>query len=365
MQSRIPLARRNLLADPRRLIAGAAAVGLAIMLIMLLDGLRNGINRSVTAYEDNVGADLYLAQPGTQNFFGAVSQIPRSSVDLVRAEPDVNWASPVRTFLAIISLHDRKVPTSIIGWVPGQQGGPWRIYDGRAPQADNEVAVGRVMANRHKLRIGDSLEIMGRNFWIVGTSTDTFMLSFIFMTHASTDLLLNSPDTTSFVLIGTDRPYDVKAELANTGLAVKSRDEFASKDLVVMTRAYAVPIDMMRVVAFAIGILVIALSIYTAIMDRRREYGIVKAMGAKRNDLITLALRQSLILATLGLVVGSLFFIASRAIITTLRPQFAVELSPAGVARAIIATVFMAILASILPALRLAQLEPAIAYRGG
>src|SRR3546814_16029133 len=65
----------------------------------LLDGLWAGIQANVTTDEDNVGADLYVAQPGTRNFFGAVSVIPEDTVDAVRADPDVEWAAAVRGFL--------------------------------------------------------------------------------------------------------------------------------------------------------------------------------------------------------------------------------------------------------------------------
>lgn len=365
MHGRVPLARRNTLAEPRRLIAGGATVGLAIMLILILDGLWTGITRSVTAYQDHVGADLYVAQPSTRNFLGAVSRIPRSTVDEIRSQPGVEWASPVRSFLAIVSLHDAKVPVSVIGWDAGEHGGPWEIAAGRAPETDNEVAIGRVMADRHGLDIGDSFELMGRDFRIVGTSSDTFMLSFVFMTHDATDSLLASPDTTSFVLVGTDRPTDVREALAGSGLAVLDRNELAANDLAIMTRAYEVPLAVMRAVAFGIGIVVIALSVYTAMMDRRREYGIVKAMGATRLHLVSLALRQTLIVATVGFVAGSLLFVAGRAIITSVRPQFAVVLTATVVLRAIGAVVLMALLASVLPARRLARLEPATAYRGG
>ena len=87
MHGTVPVARRNTLADPRRLAASAVAVGLAISLILLLDGLWTGITRGVTAYEDNVGADLYVAQPGTHNFFGAVSQIPIDTSTPSRRSP--------------------------------------------------------------------------------------------------------------------------------------------------------------------------------------------------------------------------------------------------------------------------------------
>ncbi|MFA5773968.1 MAG: ABC transporter permease [Ilumatobacteraceae bacterium] len=365
MHSHVPLARRNMLADPRRLIAGAVTVGLAIMLILLLDGLWTGIKRSVTAYEDHVGADLYVAQSGTRNFFGAVSQIPRSTVDVIRLESGVNWASPVRTFLAIISLHDQKVPASIIGWEPGEHGGPWEISQGRAPESDNEIAIGRVMADRHRLRIGDSLDVMGQTFQIVGTSSDTFMLSFVFMTHAATDSILDSKNTTSFVLVGTDRADQVRTQLESGGLTVRNRDELATQDLAVMTRAYKIPMGVMRGVAFAIGILVIALCVYTAIMDRSREYGIIKAMGATRRDLVSLALRQTFIVASAGFIAGSMLFTVGRAVISSIRPQFSVVLTTDTVTRAIIAAVLMALVAAALPANRLARIEPATAYRGG
>ncbi len=365
MHGHVPLARRNMLADPRRLTAGAVTVGLAIMLILLLDGLWTGITRSVTTYEDHIGADLYVAQPGTRNFFGAVSQIPRSTVDAVRKQPGVDWASPVRAFLAVISVHNQKVPTSIIGWEPGQRGGPWEIAQGRRPTTDREIAVGRVMAERHALRVGDSLEVMGRTFRIVGTTSDTFMLSFVFMTHAATDAILDSPATTSFVIVGTSNAPQVRAELAAGGLAVRDRSELAAQDLAVMTRAYQVPMGVMRGVAFAIGIAVIALSVYTSIMDRRREYGIIKAIGATRRHLIFVALRQTLIVAGAGLLAGSALFIAARALITSVRPQFSVVLTSGVAARAIGAAVLMALAASLLPAHHLARLEPAAAYRGG
>lgn len=131
------------------------------MLVVLLDGLWAGIKANVTTYEDNVGADLYVAQPGTRNFFGAISRIPSSSVETVAADPDVKWAVAVRGFFSIVELHNRKVPSFVIGFTPGQRGGPWELRQGRAPLRDNEVTIGRVMAKRHNLNVGDRIEIMG------------------------------------------------------------------------------------------------------------------------------------------------------------------------------------------------------------
>ena len=63
----VPLARRNLFADRRRLGASVIGVGLAVMLILLLDCLWAGIQQQTTLYTDNVGADLYVLQPGVRD----------------------------------------------------------------------------------------------------------------------------------------------------------------------------------------------------------------------------------------------------------------------------------------------------------
>ena len=365
MARTVPLARRNLLAEPRRLAAAAAGVGMALMLMLLLDGLWAGIKANVTTYEDNVGADLFIAQPGTRNFFGAVSAIPADTVDTVQADPDVDWAAAVRGFFSIVELHGRKVPTYVIGSTPGERGGPWDIRAGRAPVADDEVAIGSVIARRHGLDLGEDLEIMGRTFTIVGTSADAFMASFVFMTHAATDDLLRAPETTSFVLVGTDDPDAVRGRVSATGLAVLDRDELARNDLALIARAYEVPLGVMRGVAFVIGSLVIALTAYSAIVERRREYGIVKAIGAGSRRLVSLAVQQSLIVSALGLMAGALLFLGGRAFITSVRPQFIILATPGSIVRAVVTAVLMGLVASVLPARRLAKLEPATAYRGG
>jgi putative ABC transport system permease protein len=361
----VPLARRNLLAEPRRLAAAALGVGMAVMLILLTDGLWAGIEARITTYEDNVGADLYVAQPGTRNFLGALSSIPAGTVDTVRADPGVDWAQPVRGFYSVIELHGRKEATYIIGSVPGERGGPYGIDQGRGPQSDDEVTIGRVMAQRHGLDVGDRIEIMGSRFTVVGIGGDAFMFGFAFLTHAATDTLLSAPGTTSFVLVGTDDPSAVRDRLERRGLAVLDRDDLARNDLALMSRAFAVPLKVMRGVAFAVGSLVIALTAYTAIAERRREYGIVKAIGAHRRHLVDLALRQTMLIAAIGLASGGLLFLAGRAFIGWARPQFVIVTTSGTVARAVGTVVLMGLIAAIVPARRLARLEPATAYRGG
>lgn len=132
-----------------------------------------------------------------------------------------------------------------------------------------------------------------------------------------------------------------------------------------MARAYEVPLTVMRAVAFAIGGLVIARTTYSAIVDRRREYRTVKAIGARGRHVVGLAVRQTMLVSAIGLVFGGVLFVAGRAYINAVRPQFLILATPGNVGRAVAAAVLMGLVAAILPARRLAKLEPATAYRGG
>jgi putative ABC transport system permease protein len=365
MGTSVPLARRNVLAEPRRLVATAVGVGLALMLILLLDGLWEGIRQRITAYQDNVGAELFVGEAGSRNFLGGTSVVPIETVDQVRSLPGVSWAVPVRGFFTIVELHGEKVPAYVVGSNPGDAGGVWELSSGRSPIADDEVVIGDVIARRHGLALDGQIDIMGEPFRIVGTGPDAFMAPFAFMTHAATDGLLRAPGTTSFVLVGTENPAAVREQLDHDAYAVLDRDELAANDLAMTARAYEVPLRVMRAVALAIGTLIIALSVYTAVMERRREYGIVKALGARARDLLSLTVRQTTLLAFAGLVAGGALFTGSRLLIQWARPQFDVVVTSGSVGRVGVAALLMAAAASVVPARRLAKLEPAVAYRGG
>ena len=364
MSGRVPLARRNLFADRRRLAASVTGVGLAVMLILLLDGMWAGIQQQTTLYTDRVGADLYVLQPGVRDLTAGASTLPLATVDTVRADRDVAWVTPVRTTYSIFQLHGTKVAAYVVGAVPGAHGGPWSITHGRPAQADDEIVVGSLLADRHGIHVGDRLDVMGHRLRVVGLAeTNGFMMSYVFVTHAALDALAATPNTTSFLLVGTRQPAAVQARLHDAGLNVLTREQVAGHDLKFATGIFGSPVRLMVGIGLAAGTMIIALTAYTAIIERRREYGIVKAMGGTRRYLVALALGQTLALAALGLVAGWVFFVAGRLLIVSTRPQFTVLLTAGAVGRAAIAALAMALLAAIIPARRLAALEPTVAYR--
>lgn len=366
VRGQVPLARRNLAADRRRLAASVVGVGLAVMLILLLDGMWAGMQQQAILYSERSGADLFVLQPGVRDLTAGAGTLPRSTVDAALADPDVTWASPVRSAYVVLQLHSRKVAVYVVGSVPGQRGGPWSMASGRAPATDDEITVGAILARQHGIRAGDRIDMLGRSLRVVGLSNSNgFMLSYAFVTHAALDQLAASAGKTSFVLVGTARPDDAAARLRAQGLNVLRRDQVSANNLRVATGIFGSPMRLMVAVGLAAGTMTIALTAYTAVVERRREYGIVKAMGATRRRLVGLAVAQTLSIAALGLVASWMLFVAGRALIDATHPQFAIVLTAAGAGRAAAAALAMALVAAVIPARRLAALEPALAYRSG
>lgn len=365
MTRAVPLATRTLLAQRRRLVASVLGVGLSITLMLLLNGMWAGVLAQVTAYEDNAGASLAVVAPGTENLFADSSLLPISTLAKVAATPGVSWAAPIRTQYTILNLHSGRFPASLVGSVPGKQGGPWQVVQGRALRSDDETTVDGTLAKRHGLRIGQDLEVQGRQFRIVGLTASgaTFMTGMVFLTHAAVDQLLHADGTTGAILIGTDQPSAIAASLRAQGLVVRTRAELRQADVDLMTKVLGSPIKLMVGIALLAGTLVIALTAYGAVVEHRREFGVVKALGATTGRLSRLALAQSMSVAAAGVVVGLGLFAVGRELIGSWRPQFLILLNGQTLTRALVAALVMSVVAALVPARRLARLDPAAAFR--
>lgn len=339
-------------------------VGLAVMLILLLQGMWTGIRAQARVYEDQSTADLFVLQAGVRDLTPGVGAVPLSVLDRVRSDPAVAWAAPVRSAFVVVQLHDRKLPVDVIGSEPGKPGGPWSMTAGRPPVAEDEVVVADALARRHGISVGGRLTMMGQTFRVVGSSaTNGFMFSYVFVTHTAAQRLFGAAGLTSMVLIGTSDTPGVAARLRASGLNVVGRSAVAANDVQFAAGIFGSPIRLMVAVGFAGGSLIIALMAYTAILERRREYGILKAIGATSRRLVRLAVAQTLVFAVLGLFAGLGLFALGRRIITATNPQFTVAFDSRALTAAAVASVAMASVAAIMPARHLARLRPAVAFR--
>src|SRR3990172_9181435 len=328
----MPLARRNLFQDKTRLALSVGGVALAVMLILLLQGLLSGMYAQISAYLEHAPGTLVVAQDGVTNPLGATSLLPPGTLGDVKAK-GASRVVPLLSQFAILDLHGKKQPVYLVGYERARGGGPWQLAAGREPRRDTEVAFDRVLAERHGLTLGDKVEIMDRDFTIVGPSDR--------LTAAQLRERLS--------------------HLSNVEVLFKH--EMIANDLKLFARLLSAPLQLMVGIAFLVGTLIVGLVIYTATVERQREYGVLRAIGARNAMLYRVVATQAVIASGAGSALGVGLALGSAELIINLRPEFLMVTEPGMITRALIVGLAMALLAALFPARIIAGLAPAEVFR--
>jgi putative ABC transport system permease protein len=364
------LARRQLFHEPLKLVLALLAVTLAVALVGLLFGLREGIRRQVTTFVDNAGAEVYVAPRDSRSFVtGGPPALPASLTGELARQPGVEETGAVLSSEAILRLHDQRVATLLIGFEPGQIGQPWKVKQGRRPTGRGEIAVDGVMAGAHGLRPGDVLRLRGSDLRVVGLTdrTASWMTPLAFVTRAQAAAMQGVPSSASFVLVrGDGRPADRLAALLRKRfphLNVMTRGELAANDRALMSRAFNAPLLVMVLISLAIGALVIAITTYGFVAERLREFGSLKAIGARNGRLYRVVSAQAIAIAATALVAGLVLQRGAAAAIEALWPKFLFVSLPSHYVLVISAALAMGLVGALVPARVLARLDPAEVFR--
>ena len=243
------------------------------------------------------------------------------------------------------------------------------MVDGREPGADDELVIDEATARQHDIAIGDQVSLLDRNATVVGLSDETTFWagSIAFARITRLESLARAPGLRSFLIVtpeaGTS-PEALRDRLAIPGTEVLLKSDVIANDRKLMARVYDAPIGLMVAIAFVVGVLVVGLVIYTATIERRREYGALKAIGARNRTLYGVVATQAFIAVAAGAVSGIALGYGAGAALMAWRPQFPVDIEPAAVGVVLIASLVMAVLAALIPARAVARLEPAEVFRG-
>lgn len=367
----IRLAWKNLTAEPLRLAISAGGVALALVLILVMQGIFTGSEEHAVAYMKNQPAELWLMQDGVENLHMATSLIPPTA--LREAEETEGVAEAVGVLYANVGvdLGDSTVFSYVFGVEPGAPfGGPWSITEGQSPKAPGEIVLDRVLAARHGIGLGDKVSILDSEFEISGLAEGNFGIatSLVFVHKADLAQMLGVPkQVSSYMLIQPEAGTDLallKDDLARIdGVNLMDRQQFIESDQEMISAMGADVIKAMNSVAFVVGMLVIGLTLYSATLERKREYGILRAIGGTVRHLWTVILAQAFISALLGVMAGVGLAYASARLISSILPEMLVLLDSADVLQAVLVLLAVSLIASWLPALQIGRLNPMIVFR--
>jgi len=360
------VATRNLLRDKTRLGLSVTGVALAVMLILVLNGFIAGIYLQVSAYLDHAPGSVAVLQAGSG---GASSVIPAATADTVRRVDGVARVVPVTSQWAVLDLSGTKQFVYVLGYDPAIGGGPWRLRSGRGAAADNEMVFDGVLADRRRVRLDDRVALMGRTFTVVGLSegTTSWMTSYLFVRNTAAEKLFGAPGTVSYLLVTPKSGVSaeqLKSRLAGIpGTEVQLKSQMIDTSRRLNAGVFSVPLQLMAVIASVVGTLVVGLVVYSGTIERQREYGVLKAIGAGNRVLYGVVATQALVASVAGTALGVALAAVAARLIMALRPQFLIVIAPGSVLTAMAIGLGMAIVAALFPARLLAHLAPADVFR--
>lgn len=373
------LAFRNLFQSKMRLIISVGGVALALMLMLALGAVFTGAEKQLTAFIDRSGADVFVAQKGVRNLHMVSSWLPYSVVSEVASVQGVQSVTPIMYTTGMIETGKERNLAYIIG-LPRDpvMGKAWRVVEGAAVPAPGEIVLDLGVAAQSGLRLGDTVKVLGRQLKIAGLSEGTVSItnSVVFismedferMRGASGESGASAARAVSFVLVKAapgESPEALSAhiEAEVVGVTAQSSARFAEQERNLVKDMAADVLTIMNLVGFAIGLAVMSLTIYTATLARRAEYGTLKALGARNGDLYRAVLAQAVVSVALGLSLGLAFTLALSALLPALGSNVALQVSGGSLVQVSIASLIIAGLSALLPIRQIAGLDPATVFR--
>ncbi|MCL5262899.1 MAG: ABC transporter permease [Acidobacteria bacterium] len=359
----------NVLHRPLRTIITMMAVGIEVVMILSIVGVMIGMLNNARAEKTGIGADI-IVEPPNASFIAGIggAPAPMAVADVLAKLPHVAVASPVTTNL------------STIGAVENIWGIDFKSYNALRPfvflsggpfKGPNDVIIDDIFAKTgggHK--VGQTIPVEGHPFTICGI-VEHGKGGRKFIPIETLDKLLGTPGNASLFYIRSDHPKNedlIKQEIKNTPGLEQYKVQTIQQWLSLMTPenlpGFKPALNTVIGIALIVGFLVIFQSMYTAVLERTREIGILKSLGASKLYIVNVILREAAMIACAGIAVGMILTAIAGALLWHFNPTFSFKVPTQwwfiGAAIALVS----AILGALYPALKAAAKDPidALAY---
>ncbi len=359
----------NLVHRPIRSLISIVAIGLEVALILLIAGLCYGIMNDSKNRTAGIGADVIVQPPGG-SFISGISGAPVSIkiADVLRGMPHVKAVSPV--IQQISTAGSIEVIDGIDLRSFEALAGPFQYLEGGPFQGPNDILVDDYIARQKHIKVGDTVELLNNKFRVSGI-VENGRGARKFIPLATMQDLMGAKDKAQVFYLKLDDPAntdqvvnEVKNQPGMEKFLVRSTADYLSMMTPSNLPGFRPFIGVVIGVSLIIGFLVIFQSMYAAVMERTREIGILKAIGASKFYIVSAILRETGLLAVLGIAVGIGFSLAASWGIRHRFPLVQVVVSFDWILWAVLVAVLGALAGALYPAFKAAGKDPieALAY---
>lgn len=323
MDGLLQVALKLLVNDKGKFFTLILGITFAVFLIMQMTSVFSGVMLRTSATIINIGAKVWVMDPSI-NIQTDNVPLPDYVLDAVRSIKGVKYAVPLYTGTGLVKLKTGVYQAAtIIGLDDTTLLGRPKLINGNINNIYNDDGYIIIKdAEFYKLNsaeIGTTFEINDHRGVIVGIGkglvnglfgTPTLYTTY---TRAISDLP-TMRFTMSYVLVeprsANDIPY-IKSQVNQMSYVARTQEEFVklNKDYYLYQTGLGTNVLMMTLISFVVGLCIAGQTFYTFVLENLQQYAALKAIGAKKNELIRMILFQASIVGFLGYGFG--IFISS------------------------------------------------------
>lgn len=358
------LAAANVMHRKTRTAVSVLAVAVEVAMVMLLVGMANGTLGDIAERLQNVGADVLFQPPDASLILGATSAVmPMQYIPIIKQVDGVREVTPVLNWLvAKIKGESRAVNLWAIDYPTyARISGGFDLVEGRPLSQPYDLVMDTVLAEATKMRVGDVLPMLNHEFRLAGI-TRAGAGGRLYARLEDVQEAIGTPDKASFFLIKGRSATEADK------LARALQERFKGHKITPIAQVSKVMQDnavglqqfkqALTGMAVVISFLVVLLAMYTTIIERTREIGILRAIGASQGKVVQLVIGESFLICLAGVVVGIILAIVGRWGLPRAFPTLSIELSREWAMIASALGLAGGLLGSLYPALKAARMDP-------
>ena len=357
----------NLAHRPVRSVISIVAVALEVTLILLIVGFALGmLNDSKSRYA-GIGADVIVLPPGSSNvamFSGA--PMPVKIGEVIATLPHVSVVSPTLVQLVTSGALQQVYGIDFNSY---QALRPFTFLKGGPFRGPDDLIVDDVYIHGKNLKIGDTVTLLHHDFRLAGIVAHGKGARIYVPLSTLQDINGAPGRATAFYVKADDPSHAVAVATEIKGIPhMQGYNVYAMREWLSMMTPDNIPmlskfIHIVIGIAVTIGIIVIFQAMYAAVMERTREIGILKSLGASKLYIVNVILRETAILAIGGIILGmAISYLASVGIQN--RTTLPVQITGGWLLYTTIIAIVGALAGAVYPAFKAAQKDPidALAY---
>lgn len=347
----------NLKHRPIRTLLTVIAIGLQVTLVLTIVGLSRGMIDASTARSRGVGADIIIRPPGSSVLTLSSAPMREAMIGFVEKQPHVTMAQGV-------VIHSVGGPFDSLTGIDierfNRMSGGFDYRSGGSFQNADDVLIDTAYAAQRKLKVGDTVELANHK-WTIRGIVGTGKLGKLFVQKKVLQEITANTDKLSVIYAKVDQPQNVSAVVASLkkqleGYPIYEMEEFLSSFTPDSIPGLSPFITVLVSLSVVFGFLVVFLAMYTAVLERTREIGILKALGATAPFVVGMLVRETVFLAAIGSVLGiGLAWVTKWIIISLVPSSLPVMIVPEWWWRAALISLAGSILGALYPGLKAAR----------